>query len=112
ANGDGAIGLSDAIFTLNFLFTGGSPPPCEDAADANDSGTMDLSDAVFTLGFLFLGTAAPPGPGTTVAGPDPTPDNLTCGEDKTTVVGEEGGQVEGPNGIVLMVPPGAFSGPT
>jgi CHRD domain len=59
ANADGAIDLSDAIFTLSWLFTGGQEPTCRDAADTNDDEKADISDAVVSLGFLFLGGQAP-----------------------------------------------------
>src|SRR5262245_37361232 len=60
SNGDASIDISDALFSLGFLFLGSDSPPCADAADANDDGTIDISDASFTLGYLFLGSAAPP----------------------------------------------------
>jgi len=75
SNGDGRGDLSDAIFTLSWLFTGGATPPCLDAADANDVGTIDLSDPIFFLNFLFQGGGAPPPPHPS-AGLDPTPDAI------------------------------------
>jgi len=75
SNGDGRGDLSDAIFTLSWLFTGGPTPPCLDAADANDVGTIDLSDPIFFLNFLFQGGGAPPPPHPS-AGLDPTPDAI------------------------------------
>ena len=76
ANANCGVDLSDAIFTLGYLFTGGASPPCPDSADSNDSGKIDLSDAIFTLGYLFLGSQAPPLPGAESAGIDPTDDEL------------------------------------
>ena len=78
ANGDGGVDVSDAAYTLNYSFKGGSTPSCADAADANDSGDIDLSDAVFTWFFLYgenvLGL-----PDSETPGPDPTDgDGLTC----------------------------------
>lgn len=70
------VGITDAIFTLNFLFSGGGPPPCPDSADADDNGRMELTDAIFTLGYLFRGTRPPPPPGPNSAGEDPTPDSM------------------------------------
>ncbi|MEM7167605.1 MAG: PKD domain-containing protein [Planctomycetota bacterium] len=75
ANGSGNIDIADAVFVLTFLFAGGTPPPCPDAADPNDNGTVDIADAVNILTFLFAGTVTPrypfPEPGL-----DPTDDNL------------------------------------
>ncbi|MGH9362817.1 MAG: hypothetical protein ACRD2T_12965, partial [Thermoanaerobaculia bacterium] len=78
ANGDLRLDISDAVFTLQYLFLGGGAPACEDAADANDDGDLDLSDAVSVLQSLFLTglPLLPPGP---EPGPDPTADPLTCG---------------------------------
>jgi len=61
ANGSGTLDLSDAVYVLGFLFTGGLPPPCRAEADANASGGVDLSDAVAILAFLFVhGAPLPP----------------------------------------------------
>ncbi len=78
SNGDGAVDISDAVYTLTFLFNAGSSPGCADAADANDDGNVDMSDAISTLGFLYLGQDPPPAPGPGVPGTDPTPDGLAC----------------------------------
>jgi hypothetical protein len=79
ANADGGLDISDAVFTLRFLFLGGDPGSCADAADANDDGAVDLSDPVHLLNYLFLGGPEPPPPGLTCGG-DPTPDLLGCAE--------------------------------
>jgi hypothetical protein len=78
SNRDGTVDISDAQFTLSFLFLSGVPPQCRAAADANDDEDIDLSDAIATFGTLFLGRPAKlplPGP---LPGPDPTP-GLGCG---------------------------------
>ncbi len=77
SNVDGQVDLSDALFTLQFLFLSGSDITCLDAADSNDDGQLGLSDAVFTLNGLFLGGPASPPPGDE-CGVDPTPDALDC----------------------------------
>ena len=78
ADGSERIDISDAIFTLYWLFLGGKEPGCKDAADSDDSGTIDISDAIHTLGFLFLGNEPPPDPGPEEEGPDSTEDGLGC----------------------------------
>jgi hypothetical protein len=77
ADGDQSVNITDAIFLLGALFLGTDPPPCLDAADANDSGSLDLSDAVTILMHLFSGEAdlPPPHPD---SGADPTADRLHC----------------------------------
>ncbi len=77
ANADGNLDLSDAIFILNWLFTGGQLPPCLDAADINDEGTIDISDPVRLLFVLFADGEKPPPPHP-ARGLDPTPDDLDC----------------------------------
>jgi hypothetical protein len=59
ANADGRYDLSDAVFTLSFLFLGGSTPPCLDAVDADDNEALEITDAIFSLNFLFLGGPPP-----------------------------------------------------
>ncbi|MBI4605503.1 MAG: hypothetical protein HY721_26355 [Planctomycetes bacterium] len=76
SNGDDAVDISDAKFTLSYLFLGGGGPRCADAADANDDGKIDVSDPVATLQFLFTGERKLLPPRT--PGLDPTPDGLRC----------------------------------
>jgi PKD repeat protein len=77
---NGQLQLTDAVRILGFLFLGGTPPPCLDAADTDDNGQLQLTDAVRILGYLFLGGAAPPPPGppTGACGLDPGEAHLGC----------------------------------
>lgn len=77
ANADSQLDISDAVYTLRFLFSGGGAPACDDAADANDDGAVDLSDAAFTLNHLFSGGPELPAPGRR-CGADPSADGLGC----------------------------------
>ncbi len=77
SNDDGFVNLGDPVYTMDFLFTGGPVPDCDDAADANDDGAIDLSDSAFTLVFLFLGGPPPPAPYPN-CGSDPTADAIGC----------------------------------
>jgi len=79
SNLDADLDLSDALYTLGFLFSGGPRPDCADAADANDDGALDIADAISTLGFLFT-AAQPPGPNFGECGWDDTFDDLGCAE--------------------------------
>jgi hypothetical protein len=78
ANRDGRIDFADPVFTLEFLFRGGSPSPCEDAADADDDGALGLTDAIVAIRYLFLGAGVIRAPGTRYPWFDPTPDSLGC----------------------------------
>lgn len=77
SNADDRRDLSDAVYTLMYLFAGGPPPPCLKSADSDDSGLLDISDAVYFLDHLFSGGPEPPPPFPS-CGPDPTVDALTC----------------------------------
>ncbi|MCH2579975.1 MAG: hypothetical protein MK133_02105, partial [Planctomycetes bacterium] len=76
-NGDGAIDLTDAVYTLNYLFLGGIVPGCLDAADADDDEEIQLTDGIYTLSFLFSGGAPPPAPWPD-CGEDPAGEGLDC----------------------------------
>ena len=62
ANSDGAVNIADSVFVLAFLFSGGTAPRCEDAADFDDDGTLTITDPVYLLGYLFSGGPVPPRP--------------------------------------------------
>ena len=66
ANNDTKVSISDAYFTLSFLFSGGQRPECEETADTNGDGQVNLTDGIATLAFLVMGGDAP-------AAPFPTP---------------------------------------
>ncbi len=76
-NGDGRIDISDPVFILNYLFTGGSRPPCQGGADANDGDELDIADPIYLLGYLFFASPPPQEP-FPVCGMDPTPGRLSC----------------------------------
>ncbi len=79
SNWDDKVDISDAIFTLTFLFLNNNRfPTCMDAADANDDGKVDISDAITTLNYLFLGDPKELKPPFPNLGTDPTVDNLSC----------------------------------
>ena len=69
--------VTDAIFTLRYLFQGAATPSCLDAEDADDDGKLALTDALVTVRFLFQGGAAPPAPYPEI-GADTTEDAIDC----------------------------------
>ena len=77
ADADGSNNISDPVYLLAFLFSGGATPTCLKSADSNDSGALEISDAIFQLTFLFAGGDDPPSP-SGECGIDGTPDELTC----------------------------------
>ena len=62
SNVDGVVNLTDAVFSLEWLFRGGRQPDCLDASDSNASRDVDIADPVHILNFLFTGGPAPPAP--------------------------------------------------
>ena len=76
-NSDRSIELTDAIFTLNYLFVGGRIPTCLDAADVNDNASVELTDAIFLLNYLFIGGRVPAAP-FPECGEDASADDIDC----------------------------------
>jgi streptogramin lyase len=68
SNQDGTIDLSDVIFTINWLFLGGTTPKCLEAANSNSDSRLDIADAIYGINYLFLG-GPPPGPPFPACGP-------------------------------------------
>ncbi|MGQ9592026.1 MAG: hypothetical protein ACUVYA_17225 [Planctomycetota bacterium] len=58
-NADGSTDLSDAVFGLMSLFSGGSEPPCVEACNANGDGDWNVTDPIYVLLYLFRGGASP-----------------------------------------------------
>jgi hypothetical protein len=59
ANGDFAVNISDAVFLISFIFTGGAAPNPAAAADANCDTAVNISDAVYLISYIFAAGAAP-----------------------------------------------------
>ncbi len=55
ANSDLKLDISDPIYVLNYLFSGGAKPRCVPVADTNADRKVDISDAVAALTYLFTG---------------------------------------------------------
>lgn len=81
-NSDGILDVSDPLVTLGALFAGVGRITCLDAADFNDDGRVDITDGVSSLAYQFQGLGALPAPGASTCGPDPTPDAISCQEDR------------------------------
>lgn len=77
-NGDSGVDLADALFVVNYLFSGGQQPGCLDSADINDDGSVDISDTIYLLNYLFVSGPSPSAPGPQNCGLDPSDDALDC----------------------------------
>jgi mono/diheme cytochrome c family protein len=56
---NGVVEITDAVDILNYLFLGGSAPPCTALADISGDHTLDLTDPIALLTYLFLGGSVP-----------------------------------------------------
>ncbi len=59
ANGSGAVNISDAVFLIAYIFSGGPAPNPLFLGDANCSGSINISDAVYLITYIFSGGTAP-----------------------------------------------------
>jgi hypothetical protein len=59
ANDDASVDISDAVYLIAYIFSGGSAPSPLLAGDANCDSTVDISDAVYLIAYIFSGGAAP-----------------------------------------------------
>ena len=55
ANKSSSVNVSDAVFIINYVFSGGNPPDPLASGDANCSGSVNVSDAVYIINFVFSG---------------------------------------------------------
>ncbi len=59
ADNGGVITISDAVYLINYIFSGG-PAPCPPRnGDADCSGAVTISDAVYLINYIFAGGPAP-----------------------------------------------------
>ncbi len=54
------IFVSDLTFLVQFLFSGGTAPSCNEEADVNGNGNIDVEDVTFLVRYLFNGGPLPP----------------------------------------------------
>jgi hypothetical protein len=59
ANGDAATDISDVVYLIAYIFSGGSAPAPLLAGDANCDSAVDISDVVYLIAYIFSGGAAP-----------------------------------------------------
>ncbi|TFH57895.1 MAG: hypothetical protein E4G91_10170 [Candidatus Zixiibacteriota bacterium] len=59
ANGDASVDISDAVYLISYIFSGGSAPSPLLAGDANCDAAIDISDVVYLISYIFSGGQAP-----------------------------------------------------
>ena len=75
-NADGALDISDAVSSLDYLFGDGTVS-CEAAVDTNDDDQINVADTVFLLSYLFSSGQVPADP-FPACGQDPVASTLDC----------------------------------
>jgi hypothetical protein len=53
ANADSEVNVGDAVHTINYVFSGGSPPPIPNWADVNADCDINVGDAVYLIMYIF-----------------------------------------------------------
>ncbi|MBK7092503.1 MAG: hypothetical protein IPH59_12415 [bacterium] len=59
ANNDQTVNISDAVYIINYVFSGGPAPDPIQAADVDCSTACNISDAVYLISYVFGGGPAP-----------------------------------------------------
>ncbi len=59
ADGSRNIDISDAVYLIAYIFSGGPAPSPVPAGDASCDGGVDISDAVYLIAYIFSGGPAP-----------------------------------------------------
>ena len=59
ANGDDAVNVADAVYTIGYIFAGGTEPVPYEAGDCDCSGSINITDAVYLIAFIFGGGPSP-----------------------------------------------------
>ena len=59
ANDDETANISDAVYIITWIFSGGPGPVPLEAGDANCDGTANISDAVYLITYIFGGGPPP-----------------------------------------------------
>jgi hypothetical protein len=59
ASGDVTVDISDVVYLISYIFSGGPAPQPLIAGDANCDSAVDISDAVYLIAYIFSGGPAP-----------------------------------------------------
>jgi len=59
ADGEGTINIADAVFLVEYIFSGGAAPNPLAAGDTDCSGDINIADCVYLINYIFSHGAAP-----------------------------------------------------
>jgi hypothetical protein len=54
------IDISDLVYLVDYMFSGGLQPGCPMEADIDPNGAIDISDLVYLVDYMFTGGQPPP----------------------------------------------------
>ncbi len=58
-NEDEIVNISDAVYLISYIFSGGPAPNPLEAGDSNCDALVNISDAVYLIGYIFSGGSVP-----------------------------------------------------
>jgi hypothetical protein len=59
ADANGFVNISDAVYLIAYIFSGGPAPNPLDAGDVDCNGFISISDAVYLIAYIFSGGPTP-----------------------------------------------------
>ena len=59
ADGSESVDISDAVYLIAYIFSGGPAPIPLASGDASCDGAVDISDAVYLIAYIFSGGPEP-----------------------------------------------------
>ena len=59
ADGSGFVNISDVVFIIGYIFSGGPQPMPLEVADVNCDNMVNISDAVYLISYIFTSGTAP-----------------------------------------------------
>lgn len=59
ADANDIVNISDVVYLIAYIFSGGPSPSPEAAGDADCSGIVNISDVVYLIAYIFNGSPAP-----------------------------------------------------
>ncbi|MFH2056622.1 MAG: dockerin type I repeat-containing protein [bacterium] len=59
ANGDAIVNITDAVYLIQYIFSGGAEPDPYESGDANCDSIVNITDAVYLISYIFSGGYPP-----------------------------------------------------
>lgn len=59
ADGNGIVNITDAVWLVNFVFSGGPAPNPLESGDVDCSGIINVSDIIYLVSYIFAGGPVP-----------------------------------------------------